>query len=209
MSTLEDCITIPEVIELYESVDGDDEFNTDVVYRIAEIVAEEDDDMDNSLEYRNLMINATDYCDNLVVEIQEAIEALDDAHDAEEWDQISWDEFADWESDQAMSDAAAEVDDVNRLLGEFKGFLHDIGENVVGLYGSDFDFGFGDMMNEAFFGDFWGAEMNMDKIRQGRSQMTLLLAQIDQLDVQFTENLDETEEKIQERVDEEWQNHAA
>ena len=209
MSNLEECNTIPEVIELYESVDGDDDFNNEVVYRIAEIVAEDDDDMDNSLEYRNLMIGATDYCDNLVVEIQEAIQALDEAYDAEEWDQMSWDAFSDWESDQAMSDAASEVDDVNRLLGEFKGFLVDIGENVAGLYGSDFDFGFGDMLTESFFGDFWGSEMNMDKIMQGRSQMTALLSQIDQLEVQFTENLDETEEKIQERVDEEWQNHAA
>lgn len=150
MPNLEECLSVPEVIELFETIDGDEEFNTEVVYRIAELVAEDDDDLDDKLEYRNLMIGATDYCDNMIVEIQEAIEALDEAHDAEEWDQITCDSFADWESDQAMSDAASEVDDVNRLLTEFKGYLHDIGESVAGLYGSDFDFGFGDMMNEAF-----------------------------------------------------------
>lgn len=208
MPNLEECLSVPEVIELFETIDGDEEFNTEVVYRIAELVAEDDDDLDDKLEYRNLMIGATDYCDNMIVEIQEAIEALDEAHDAEEWDQITCDSFADWESDQAMSDAASEVDDVNRLLTEFKGYLHDIGESVAGLYGSDFDFGFGDMMNEAFFGDFWGAEMNMDKIVQARGQMHLLLEQMDQLEVKFTENLDETEEQIQERVDEEWQKYA-
>ena len=50
---------------------------------------------------------------------------------------------------------------------------------------------------------------DMDKILNGRAQMLSLLDQIDRYDVKFTENLDETEEQIQERVDEEWQNHAA
>lgn len=50
--------------------------------------------------------------------------------------------------------------------------------------------------------------MNMDKIVQARGQMHLLLEQMDQLEVKFTENLDETEEQIQERVDEEWQKYA-
>ena len=209
MSNLENCTTIPEVIEIYESVDGDDEFNTEVVYRIAEIIAEEDDDINDSLEYRNIMIGATDYCDSLVVEIQEAIEALDEAYNAEEWDQMTYDAFADWESDEAMADAAEEVKDVNVLLAEFKGYMHDMGESVAGLYGSDFDFGFSDSLNEAFFGDFWGSEMNMDKIVQARGQMLLLLENIGGLDVTFTENLENTEDEIQERVDEEWQKFSA
>ena len=40
MLTLDECATVPEVIELYESVDGDEDFTADVVFRIAEIVAE-------------------------------------------------------------------------------------------------------------------------------------------------------------------------
>ena len=205
LATLETCSTIPEVIELYENTQGDDDFNTDVVFRIAELIAEDDDDLVHSLEYHGLMIEASNSCDVLIGEILEAIAALDDAYDAEEWDQITYDAFADMESDEAMADAAAEVDDVNVLLNEFKGFLHDIGENVTELYGSDFDFGFSDMMNEAFFGDFWGSEMNMDKIVQARGQMQQLLEKITKLEVRFTSNVDETETEIQERVDEEWQ----
>lgn len=207
--TLNDCETIAEVIDFYEHNDGDDEFQTDVVYRMAEIAAEEDEDLADSLEYRNLMIEASDYCDTLDTEITEALVALDDAYDAEEWDQFTDSAFADWESDEAMSDAAEEVDDVNQLLREFKGFLHDVGESVEGLHGSDFDFGFGDMMNEAFFGDFWGTEMNMDKIVQARGEMQLLLGRIDKINEQFLDNLDNIEETIQSRVNEIWEEAAA
>lgn len=202
---LEECTTVVEVLAFYEECDGDDEFETDVVYRIAEIAAEDDESLADSLEYRNLMIEAADYCDTLDTEITEALVALDDAYDAEEWDQFTDSAFADWESDAAMSDAAEEVDDVNQLLREFKGFLHDTGESVEGLYGSDFDFGFGDMMNEAFFGDFWGTEMNMDKIVQARGEMQLLLARINTINEQFLENLDDVEETVQSAVNEIWE----
>jgi len=206
---LEECVTVAEVITFYEENDGDDEFQSDVVYRIAEITAEDDENLAGTLEYRNLMIDASDYCDALTIEITEALVALDDAYDAEEWDQLTDSSFADWESDEAMSDAAEEVDDVNQLLREFKGFLHDTGETVEGLYGSDFDFGFGDMMNEAFFGDFWGTEMNMDKIVQARGEMRLLLERIGNIDEKFLDNLDTTEETIQSRVNEIWEEAAA
>lgn len=208
-NSLDECTTLAEVIDFYDTHDGDEDFQTDTVYRMAEIAAEDDDNLNASLEYRNLMIDAVEYCEDLAVEITEALVALDDAYDAEEWDQMTSDCFSDWESDEAMSDAAAEVDDVNQLLREFKGFLNDIGESVSGLYGSDFDFGFGDMMNEAFFGDFWGTEMNIDKILQARSEMQVLLDRINHANDRFGDNLDETEETIQNHVNELWDELAA
>ena len=202
--TLDSCMTVKEVIELYEDTDGDDEFNGDVVLRIAEIVSAGDEELSDSLEYRDLMIQASLYCDTLLVEITEALSALEEAYSAEEWDQMTDSLYADWESDEAMSDAAAEVDDVNVLLREFKGFLHDIGESVAGLYGSDFDFGWDSNMNEAFFGDFWGTEMNMDKISQAHAQMAHLMEKVTQLGIRFDNNMDEADRYIQQRVDEEW-----
>jgi len=204
--TLEECSTVAEVIELYENNTVEDEdFEHEVVLRAAEILAENNKELSNSLSYRTLMMNAIEYCQSLMNEIREAIEALDDAYDAEEWDQMTVDPLFDWESDEAMADAAAEIDDVNLLLNEFKGFLYDIGENVAGLYGSDFDFGWDAQMNEALFGDFWGTEMNLGKIQQARGQMMALFQRIAGLEERFLNNIDDIEDYIQETVDQGWQ----
>jgi hypothetical protein len=203
-NTLESCVTVPDVIALYESTDGDDDFNTEVVFRIADIAAETDEDLSNSLEYYDLMSGAVEYCDGLIVEIVEAQDSLQEAYSAEEWDQMTCNSYADWESDVAMADAAKEVDDVNVLLGEFKIYLSEIGENATGLYGSDFDFGFSDMLNESFFGDYWGTEMNMDKIGQAFNQMNSLYDKIVELNEVFSQNMATTEEEIQGHVDRVW-----
>jgi len=208
-NTLDECATIEQVAEFYETNTGDEDFDTDVVYRMAEISAETDENLDNSLSYRNMMIGADEYCEQLIGEINEAIAALDEAYDAEQWDQLTDDIFTDWESDEAMSDAAAEIDDVNNLLHDFKGYLNDIGESVTGLYGSDFDFGFGDMMNESFFGDFWGTEMNMNKIQQSQDEMVLLLNRIINAQEKFVDNLDDIETEIQDHVNGVWDDIAA
>ena len=205
---LEDCSTVEEIIDLYENTpEGDENFESQVAFRVAEILAESDEKLANALDYYALMDDAVDYCVSLEREIREAMDALEEAYDAEEWDQMTDNVLFDWESDEAMADAAAEIDDVNLLLTEFKGFLHDIGESVAGLYGSDFDFGWDSQLNEAFFGDFWGTEMNMGKIQQAHGQMLHLLEKISELEERFILNIGETEMMVQEAVEEEWQKY--
>ncbi len=203
---LEECTTIPELIEFYNenSDDSDEEFDDDVVLQAAHIISQEDDEFASVNEYRDLMVEAFNRTEEVLNEIGEAIEALEIAEDVEEMDMMTENIFIDMESDEAMEDAQIEVQDVNDFLTEYKIFLKEIGESAVGLYGSDFEFTWGDMMNESFFGDFWGSSMNLDKIEQALQQMLNLNERINTLLEQFDDNYNETVEQIQARVNEEW-----
>lgn len=207
---LEDCTTFPELMEFYNenSENAPEDFDDEVVAHAAYIIGLEDSEFATVNEYRDLMVDAFNRTEEVLVEINEAIEALENAEDAEQADMLTEDIFIDMESDEAMEDAQLEVQDVNDFLVDYKAFLKSIGESATGLYGSDFEFTWGDMMNESFFGDFWGSSMNLDKIDQALQQMIDLHGRIDTLLEQFDDNYNETVEQIQERFDAEWEKHS-
>lgn len=203
---LEECTTILELIEFYDenNEEASEDFDDDIVMQAANIIGLNDKDFASTNEYRDLMADAFNRTEEILIEIDEAINALDVAEDMEEMDMMTENVFIDMESDEAMNDAQIEIQDVNNILGDYKNFLIAIGESATGLYGSDFDFGWDDMMNEAFFGDFWGGSMNLDKIEQARDHMIVLQTKVDSLLDRFDNNYNETVVQIQERVDLEW-----
>lgn len=203
-----------ELIKSIESLNGlvenlttfQDTLGNDTNARAADLIAITDSDFAQSLEFQSMMIEAVEFTEQVLTEIDEALEALNNAENAEEWDQMTDSVFADMDSDDANAEAADEVNDVTVILVEYREFLGNIGENVAGLYGSDFDFDWGDMMNESFFGDFWGGSMMLDKIAQGQDQMLDLREKIYQLYESFGNDCDHVCEEIETRVNEEWDN---
>jgi len=178
----------------------------EVLDRAADIIADGDSEFANILDHRNLMNEACDFTEEVLREVQEAIDALNDAEEAEEWDQMTSSGFADMNSDIANEEAADEVADVTNILGEYRTFLHSIGENSAAqLEGADFDFDWGDMLSDDFFGDFWGSEMMLDKINDAQNDMIDLHDKISQLFESFVLDFNAVDVQINERVDEEWE----
>jgi len=181
-----------------------EEIDSLVFEQSALIIANDDEEFATVCEYLSLMDEACLYSHEVLREVMEAIEALEEAVDAEEWDQWTDSAWADWASDDANQDAANEVADVNNILGGYREFLNGIGESAIGLVGSDYDFDFGDMMSESFFGDFWGSEMQIDRLDNARNQMLTLQETVSALSGRFEDEYSSTMEQVQERVSIEW-----
>lgn len=192
---------------LVNNVDEWSQQLTDSVFEQAiDIIACVDAEFVTLVEHRNLMAEALEFTEAVLTEVNEAIEALNEAEDAEEWDQWSSDGFSDMNSDFANQDAADEVADVTRILVDYRNFLHTIGENdAAHLEGADFDFDWGDMLNESFFGDFWGSEMMLDKINRAQNDMVDLHSKISQLYDSFGADYNQVSDLVNSRVDEEWE----
>lgn len=180
---------------------------TDTVFEQAiDIIACGDDEFVALVEHRNLMNEALEFTESVLTEVNEAIEALNEAEDAEELDQWTDSGFADISSDFANQDAADEVNDVTNILLDYREFLQNIGENDAAyLEGADFDFDWGDMLCDDFFGDFWGSEMMLNKINQAQDDMVDLHSKISQLYNSFAADYDQAADLVSNRVDEEWE----
>ena len=182
-----------------------DSFNNEVMEQAVNIIAADDEDFSQTVEYYAMMTEAVEFSNEVIDEINEALEALDEAEDAEELDMYTDSSWLDMESDEANAEAADEVQDVNNILHSYREFLTQIGEAAEGLDGSDFDFTWGDMMNEDFFGDFWGGGDMLNKISQGQNQMTDLHDKIKQLFDSFAESLGVADKEIEARLEKEWE----
>ncbi len=178
----------------------------EVFDRAADIIADGDSEFANILDHRNLMDEAIEFTGEVLREITEAIDALANAEDAEEWDQVTDSAWADMDSDHANMEAADEVADVTRILGEYRTFLHSMGENdAAHLEGADFDFDWGDMLSDDFFGDFWGSEMMLNKINQAQDDMVDLHDKISQLHDSFVTDYESVAGLVDSRIDDEWE----
>ena len=199
---------LEETEALFDRVNEWSQQLTDCVFEQAiGIIAKDDADLTTMVEHRNLMSEALEFTESVLTEVNEAIEALNEAEDAEEWDQMTSSGFADWESDDANAEAADEVADVTRILVDYRNFLHSIGENDAAfLEGSDFDFDWGDMLSDDFFGDFWGSEMMLNKINDAQEDMVDLHNKISQLYNSFATDYDTVSDTVNSRVDKEWEN---
>ena len=197
---------IVELVTMEETAHAKtDEIDSLVFEQSSLIIGNDDEEFATVYEYLLLMDKACSYSEEVLREIVEAIDALEEAVDAEEWDQWSDSAFADMSSDWANQEAADEVNDVNNILIGYREFLDNIGESAVGLYGSDYDFDFGDMMTESFFGDFWGSAMQLDRLDHARDQMFSLRDSVSNLFGKFGDEYSATIEQIQERIDAEWE----
>lgn len=197
---------IVELVTMEENASAKtEEIDSLVFEQSALIIGNEDEEFSTVCGFLSLMDEACSYSDDVLREIIEAIDALEEAVDAEEWDQWTDNVWADMSSDWANQEAADEVNDVNNILIGYREFLDNIGESAVGLYGSDYDFDFGDMMTESFFGDFWGSEMQLDRLDHARDQMFSLRDNVTNLLGNFQDEYSVTMEQIQERVDTEWE----
>lgn len=201
---LKDIETTDGLVSNVEAFQGT--FNDDVMERAVNIIASSDEDFAETVEYQTMMSEAVEYTEDVLREINEALEALEAAGDAEEWDMVTDSVWLDMESDVANQDAADEVQDVTNILVGYREFLTGIGEAAHGLHGSDFDFTWGDMMNESFFGDFWGGGDMLNKIAQGQNQMIDLRNKIVQLSESFAKDCDDADKEIEARLNEEWDN---
>lgn len=201
--TLDECMSITDVIDFYENNHNDESLELDAIYRVADIMAEKDESLKNTLNYRKLMIDASDYCDKLMDEINEALANLN-IISPEEWDKMTTIISFNREADKNMSDAMEEIEDVGQLFHEFKGYLHDIGELAETLYGSYFIAGFSDMINESPVNVFWDAEMNVAKILRANGEIQNLLSHINDIDDQFLDNLNDIEMDIEATVNTIW-----
>ncbi len=181
-------------------------FNNDVMEHAISIIAAGDEDFAQTVEFQTMMTEAVGYTEDVLREVDEALVALAEAEDAEEWDMMTDSGYADMESDMANEDAANEVADVTNILGAYRIFLNEMGESAADLHGSDFDFTFGDMMSEDFFGDFWGGSAMLDKIARGQDQMNDLRFKIGQLFDSFATDCDNASNQIEARLNEEWDN---
>lgn len=181
------------------------EIDSLVFEQSALIIANNDEEFAAVCEYMTLMDEACSYSHEVLQEIIEAIDALEEAVDAEEWDQWTDSDWADMSSDWANHEAADEVNDVNNILGGYREFLNGIGKSAIGLVGSDYNFDFGDMMSESFFGDFWGSEMQIERLDNARDQMITLQRNVSVLFGKFSDEYSSTMEQIQERIDAEWE----
>lgn len=169
----------------------------DALYEIVEAnIASSDPVFQSKIDYANLMHEAHGRTLDVIQEANEAVEALERAVDAETWDQWTNDSFNEVRSDWAMGDAEREVQDVNLVLVPYKEFLTQIGENAQGLYGSDYEFTWGDMMNDDFFGDFWGGEANIEKLEDGMADIDSLLERLATLEQKFASEFDSTSDAI-------------
>jgi len=196
---------IVELVTMEENASAKtEEIDSLVFEQSALIIGNDDEEFAAVCDYLSLMDEACSYSEQVLQEINEAVDALEEAFEAEEWDQWTDSDWADMSSDWANQEAADEVNDVNNILIGYRQFLNDIGESAIGLYGSDYDFDFGDMMSESFFGDFWGSEMQLDRLDVARNQMINLRESISDLFGKFTDGYSSTMEQIQERVDAEW-----
>jgi len=181
-----------------------EEIDSLVFEQSALIISNGDEEFASVCKYMSLMDEACLYSNEVLREVMEAIEALEEAVDCEEWDQWTDSAWADWASDDANQDAANEVADVNNILGGYREFLNGIGESAIDLVGSDYDFDFGDMMTESFFGDFWGSEMQIERLDHARNQMITLQENVSALSGRFEDEYSSTMEQVQERVSIEW-----
>ena len=197
---------IVELVTMEENTSAKtEEIDSLVFEQSALIIGNDDEEFATVCEYQSLMDEACSYSEEVLREIIEAIDALEEAVDAEEWDQWTDSAWADMSSDFANQEAADEVNDVNNILIGYREFLNGIGESAIGLVGSDFDFNFGDMMSESFFGDFWGSEMQIERLDHARNQMLDLREIISNLFGNFSDEYSSTMEQIQERIDAEWE----
>lgn len=197
---------IVELVTMDENVAAKtEEIDSLVFEQSALIIGKDDEEFATVFEYLSLMDEACSYSEEVLREVREAIDALEEAVDAEEWDQWTDSTFADMSSDWANQEAADEVNDVNNILIGYREFLDNIGESAVGLYGSDYDFDFGDMMSESFFGDFWGSEMQLGRLDHAKDQMFSLRDSVSSLFGKFGDEYSVTMEQIQERIDAEWE----
>ncbi len=181
-------------------------FNNDVMEQAMNIIAADDEDFAQTVKYQGIMSEAVEFTEEVLKEVDEALDALEDAADAEEDDLMTDSAWLDMESDAMNAQAADEVQDVTNILRSYREFLTNIGEAANGLHGSDFDFTWGDMMTEDFFGDFWGGSEMLDKIARGQDQMADLRNKIVQLFESFAEDCDNANEQIEARINEEWDN---
>lgn len=182
-----------------------EEIDSLVFEQSALIIGNNDEEFATVCKYQSLMDEACSYSEEVLREIVEAIDALEEAVDAEELDQWTDNDWLEMSSDFANQEAADEVADVNNILIGYREFLNNIGESAIGLYGSDYDFDFGDMMSESFFGDFWGSEMQIERLDHARNQMLDLRESISNLFGRFGNEYSSTTEQIQERIDAEWE----
>ena len=197
---------IVELVTMEENASAKhEEIDSLVFEQSALIIGNDDEEFATVCEYQSLMDEACSYSEEVLREIIEAIDALEEAVDAEEWDQWTDSAWADMSSDFANQEAANEVNDVNNILIGYREFLDNIGESAIGLYGSDYDFNFGDMMSESFFGDFWGSEMQIERLDHARNQMLNLRESVSDLFGKFSDEYSSTMEQIQERIDAEWE----
>lgn len=197
---------IVELVTMEENASAKtEEIDSLVFEQSALIIGNDDEEFATVCEYQSLMDEACSYSEEVLREIIEAIDALKEAVDAEELDQWTDNDWLEMSSDFANQEAADEVADVNNILTGYREFLNDIGESAIGLYGSDYDFNFGDMMSESFFGDFWGSEMQIERLDHARNQMLDLRESISNLFGRFSDEYSSTTEQIQERIDAEWE----
>ncbi|KKN21830.1 hypothetical protein LCGC14_0921340 [marine sediment metagenome] len=197
---------IVELVTMEENASAKhEEIDSLVFEQSALIIGNDDEEFATVCEYQSLMDEACSYSEEVLREIIEAIDALEEAVDAEELDQWTDSAWADMSSDFANQEAANEVNDVNNILIGYREFLDNIGESAIGLYGSDYDFNFGDMMSESFFGDFWGSEMQIERLDHARNQMLNLRESVSDLFGKFSDEYSSTMEQIQERIDAEWE----
>ena len=181
-------------------------FNESIMKQAVNLIAADDEDFAQTVEYQSMMTQAVEYTEEVLREIDEALDALDNAESSEEWDMMTDSAWADMESDQANAEAADEVADVTNILLGYRTFLSSMGESAQGLHEVDFDFTWGDMMNENFFGDFWGGSDMLNKIARGQDQMADLRDKIVQLFESFAADGDKAYDEIQARINEEWDN---
>lgn len=205
-----------ELTQSIETADGlidniatfSETFYDDVMNHAISIIAVDDEEFSQTVAYQELMTEAVSFTEEVLREIDEALDALSEAADAEEWDMVTDSGYAEMDSDMANMDAADEVQDVTNILATYRDFLANIGEaaNTTELDGSDFDFSWSDMMTEDFFGDFWGSSEMLDKIARGQNDMSELRNKIIQLFKSFGNSCDQANNEIDERLNAEWDN---
>lgn len=181
-----------------------EELDEMLAYCGIQILAKISEDVAKLCDYRDLLDEACSSTQAVLIEIDEAISALKDAEDAEELDQYTDSVWLDMESDDANKRANYEVEDVNRILIDYKNFLNSIGESAHELMGANFQFDWYDAMMEDAWSDFWGSEEQLEQIARAQSQMVDLRSQVIILFELFASNFDNVDSQLQDYLNDAW-----